>query len=153
MNTSEQIIAVLDHLGEKLGIAIDWTTENIMPYLEQLFKRYATLKITYSSIEIFVGVSLCITAITLCVKLCKGYKTTITTEKDTLFWCTYVHWGSRETEMECFGYIATVVAIMSAIGGIIALCVGVHNLIEWIIVPEVPFVREIMSLINSGTVA
>ena len=150
---STEIIKVLDAISERLGVAIDWTTENIMPYLEQLLKRYATLKITYSSIGIFVGVALCITAITLCVKLCKEYKTTITTEKDTLFWHTYVHWGSRETEMECFGYIATVVAIMSAVGGIVALCVGVHNLIEWIIVPEVPFVREIMSLINSGTAA
>ena len=30
---SQQIIEVLDYLFEKFGIAIDWTSENIMPYI------------------------------------------------------------------------------------------------------------------------
>lgn len=30
---SQEIINVLDNLGEKFGIAIDWSNENILPYL------------------------------------------------------------------------------------------------------------------------
>ena len=33
---SEQIIEVLNALCEKFGIAIDWTAENVMPYLTDL---------------------------------------------------------------------------------------------------------------------
>ena len=31
MTVSEQIIQVIDALCEKFGIAIDWTTQNIIP--------------------------------------------------------------------------------------------------------------------------
>ena len=31
MNISQQIIEVLNALSEKVGIAIDWTSENILP--------------------------------------------------------------------------------------------------------------------------
>ena len=37
---SEQIIAVIEALCEKLGVAIDWTSENILPYAQELMKRF-----------------------------------------------------------------------------------------------------------------
>lgn len=37
---SEEIIKVVDALAAKLGIAIDWTAANMMPYLQQLADRY-----------------------------------------------------------------------------------------------------------------
>lgn len=36
---SEEIIKVLDKLGEKLGMAIDWSGENVLPYIEELAQR------------------------------------------------------------------------------------------------------------------
>ena len=36
MDTSEQIIKVIDNLCEKFGIAIDWTSNNMLPYIQQL---------------------------------------------------------------------------------------------------------------------
>ena len=41
---SEEIIKILDNLGERLGIAIDWTSENILPYLQDLMSRFIGLK-------------------------------------------------------------------------------------------------------------
>lgn len=40
MSVSSQIIEVLDDLCHKFGVAIDWTSENVMPYLEDLCGRY-----------------------------------------------------------------------------------------------------------------
>lgn len=40
MQISNEIIEVLDYLCDKFGIAIDWTNQNIMPYLEQLFTKF-----------------------------------------------------------------------------------------------------------------
>jgi heme/copper-type cytochrome/quinol oxidase subunit 2 len=37
---SEEIIKVVDALAAKLGIAIDWTSANVMPYLQQIAERY-----------------------------------------------------------------------------------------------------------------
>lgn len=41
MNTtiSNQIIEVLNVLCEKFGIAIDWTSQNVMPYVQELMKK------------------------------------------------------------------------------------------------------------------
>lgn len=33
---SEEIIKILDHIGSKFGVAIDWTDKNVMPYLQEL---------------------------------------------------------------------------------------------------------------------
>lgn len=41
---SEEIIKVLDNLGQKFGIVIDWTSQNVMPYLQDLLGRFISLK-------------------------------------------------------------------------------------------------------------
>lgn len=33
---NDEIIKVFDYIGDKLGIVIDWTQQNIQPYLQDL---------------------------------------------------------------------------------------------------------------------
>lgn len=40
MSMSEQVISVIDVICDKFGIAIDWTSENILPYIQELFQKY-----------------------------------------------------------------------------------------------------------------
>lgn len=40
MEISSEVIKILDYLGSKLGIAIDWTSQNMMPYLAELFDKF-----------------------------------------------------------------------------------------------------------------
>lgn len=49
MEFSKEIINVLDYLCGKFGIAIDWTSDNVMPYLEDLCGRYINYEV-YTSI-------------------------------------------------------------------------------------------------------
>ncbi len=49
MTFSKEIISVLDYLCAKFGIAIDWTSDNVMPYLEDLCGRYINYEV-YTSI-------------------------------------------------------------------------------------------------------
>lgn len=49
MNASEQIINVLNALCAKIGVSIDWTSTNVLPYLQTLCERYAKY-VTASSI-------------------------------------------------------------------------------------------------------
>ena len=37
---SEEVIKIFDYIGEKLGVAIDYTQDNIYPYLEDLWHIY-----------------------------------------------------------------------------------------------------------------
>lgn len=40
---SDGVIKILDKLGEKFGLAIDWSSQNIIPYLQELMGRYVSL--------------------------------------------------------------------------------------------------------------
>ena len=58
---SEEIIKVLDELGKRFGIVIDWSNQNIMPYLQELLKRF----ICYQNITACVWIMISI-AMTIC---------------------------------------------------------------------------------------
>lgn len=45
---SDEIIKVLDALAEKFGIAVDWTRQNIQPYIEDLCHRIVGYELTTS---------------------------------------------------------------------------------------------------------
>ena len=36
MKFSEEVIAILDNVCAKFGVAVDWTSENVVPYLTEL---------------------------------------------------------------------------------------------------------------------
>ena len=46
---ANEIIKVLDNLGEKFGIAVDWSSANVVPYLQDLMTRIVKYE-TYTSI-------------------------------------------------------------------------------------------------------
>ena len=56
MSVSDEIIKVLDALAEKFGMAIDWTSQNVIPYLEQLCGRYINYEIVTSVIWLILGI-------------------------------------------------------------------------------------------------
>ena len=51
---SDEIIKVLDDLSERAGIAIDWTSQNVLPYLQELCDKYISYEIWTSAVYIFV---------------------------------------------------------------------------------------------------
>ena len=45
---SDEIIKVLDALCDKFGIAVDWSSENVLPYIETLMDKCVTYEISTS---------------------------------------------------------------------------------------------------------
>jgi hypothetical protein len=56
MSISDEIIKVLDALAERLGIVIDWTSQNVIPYLEQLYYKYIKYEIATSIVWMLIGI-------------------------------------------------------------------------------------------------
>lgn len=48
MTVSEQIISVLDNLCQKFGLVIDWSAENVLPYLTELCGKFINWEIATS---------------------------------------------------------------------------------------------------------
>ena len=40
MQISDEVIKILEYLGQKIGVTIDWTSNNVLPYVEQLCKKF-----------------------------------------------------------------------------------------------------------------
>lgn len=114
---SEEIIKVLNDLGEKFGIAIDWTSQNVMPYLQDLASRYITYNNLIAMIQIVISVILTTIGIVCIIKLIKW------TKKDE--YC--------DEELLCFGILGSLFIIALGIGLIIGNTMGI---IQNVCMPE-----------------
>lgn len=65
---SDEIIKVLDDLCDKFGIAIDYSSNNILPYLQDLLDRYTKYELTTSIIQLVVSCSILVVLIIINVK-------------------------------------------------------------------------------------
>ena len=64
---SDEIIKVIDHLAEKMGIAVDWTADNVLPKLQDTMDRYVKYLVMKDTIWIIASVIVLILAIVLIV--------------------------------------------------------------------------------------
>ena len=55
MEISEQVIKVLDAVCDKFGIVIDWTSNNVVPYIQQLGNKIITYDICISIMWLVIG--------------------------------------------------------------------------------------------------
>ena len=55
MTVSQQIIEVLNALSEKVGVAIDWTTENILPQLKVVCEHFIHYKLITTGIGVGIA--------------------------------------------------------------------------------------------------
>lgn len=53
---SEEVIKILDDLSQRFGIAIDWSSQNVLPYLQDLMTRLIQYKNIQAIIWIVVSV-------------------------------------------------------------------------------------------------
>ena len=72
MSFSSQFIEVLDALCEKFGIVIDWTSQNVMPYLTDLATRLISYEIWTSMAWIVIAAILFLIAWKMTKNMCKA---------------------------------------------------------------------------------
>lgn len=68
---SDEIIKALDDLSQRFGIAVDWTSSNVLPYLQELTQKYVNYRLVMSVKGLVIEVLLFMIA----VKLVKAAKT------------------------------------------------------------------------------
>ena len=56
MTFSEQFKDIFNMLCEKIGVAIDWTQDNIVPYIMELCKRLVVLNIVEEALWLISGI-------------------------------------------------------------------------------------------------
>lgn len=85
---SDEIIKLLDDLGRRFGIVIDWSSENVMPYLQDSMSRYINYEIITSIVWLIVLV-VCYTGMVIAIPRLIKYKRE-RNESDYVVWPTVV---------------------------------------------------------------
>lgn len=124
MQLSNEIITILEYLCDKLGIAVDWTSQNILPYLQQLTEKFVRWEMCTSIAWIVIAAVVILVALTFLIIDSASY-------------------GAIDDG------ILTVFVIIAAIGLIIIGC-QVFDIIECNVFPEKVLYDYISSQIKGG---
>ena len=123
MEVSDQIIEVLNYLGEKLGVTIDWTSENVWPYVQTLCGKYINWEIATSVVWLVVGIALIILAII-------AFK------------------GANNDDIKDEGFLYIVGAFLTLIA-IIIMFEQIFDIIRCIYIPELQIYEYVKSLMET----
>lgn len=60
---SEEVIKIFDNISSRFGVVIDWTSENVIPYLHELFNKYVLCESITTLIWLILGIGCLIAGI------------------------------------------------------------------------------------------
>ena len=134
----QDIVSVLDALCDKVGIAIDWSSENIAPQLEAFVARYGTYLAASSIFGLVLSVLFIAAGVTGIVLTYRSY------QKGT--WANGDGWSGKD--ITTLGIVIAAVSLFAIITATICVICIVHGLIQLAIVPEVVVANKILSMIG-----
>lgn len=143
MTASNQIIQTLEYLFEKFGIAINWSTEAVLPAIQTLMSRYAKYEITYSSFWIGLTLLTLLIFAFILKRIFADYKDPKKAET-TPFWLVY--YSGSKWEPTILTQIIIGVAIASCFISIVIFICNVANIISWVYIPEIEFAKVVSYL-------
>lgn len=127
---SKEIIEVLDALSDRLGMSIDWTQNNIIPYLQEICNKYVNYEIATSIVWIVVGVLLLVAAIWAVKKAIEvNNDTSIDEDVTALLVCMLV-----------------VLAVALSVTGIITILEQVFDIITCYTFPEKIIIEKLIEI-------
>lgn len=127
MTVSSEIIEVLDYLGEKFGIAIDWTSNNVLPYLQTLADKFIKWEISTSIVWIVIAAFVIVAMIVL-INLKR----------------------IREINEETYGMLWIPIIVLIIVSFIV-ICIQIFDIIECNIFPEKALYDFIKVMLNQNS--
>ena len=141
---SQEIINVLNYLGEQLGIAIDWTAENVWPQVMDILGRYRLLEIISTAMWILVEIATLVFALIVAVKCIKANGKIRATQEDNFWW----YKGYSSTWMTGAGTILTIAAAFFGLCSLSMIPIDIGDLLRWAIVPEIQYLEILKGLMG-----
>ena len=131
---SEEVIKILDALAEKFGLAIDWTSANVLPYLQQLCGKYVTYEIATSVMWMLIGI---------CLLFVGKYSI----KKTKQYWKKYEEdtYSDYDDITIMFGFLA----VCAIVGGIVVILCQTFDIVTCITFPEKIIIEELQSVYSS----
>lgn len=129
---ADEIIKVLNDLCEKFGVAIDWSSKNVLPYIQKLGERIVAYEFWTSIVWIVVNLLLVVGSIVIIKKICKWYDS-----KD---------YDSDWDGLNIFGIGICIIAALVCSVNIIA---QVFDIVTCLVFPEKVIMESCMNIYNT----
>lgn len=131
----QDVITVLDAVCDKLGVAIDWSAENVVPQLEAFVARYSTYLIAVHIFYLALALLVLAGGVTAMVLTWRSY------QKEGWAYDNYGDTSVPAQFVVAFSVIAVVIA---------AVCAGVitSTLIQLATVPEIAVANDILTMMG-----
>ncbi len=135
MKASDEIIKVLEYLSEKIGVTVNWTEENVLPYIQILCEKYVRWEIWMSATNIIFLLAMLMFSI----------------------WCMrmWIRWRQKDENQlyhEDFdiimGVMSWIVVIAVAIGCICFIPSEIQDIITCCCFPELQLCKYITGLMK-----
>lgn len=137
---SDAIIKAIDHLAEKIGVAVDWTADNIIPQVLDIMARYRACEIVLSVLIVLLCVGWGL-GVYIALKrwVLPARKRCVENVEDN-FW----FWNcGGDIEMNVAGVIILAFVIGISLAAIIVGIQNIGELTRWALIPEVQFYKLI----------
>lgn len=142
---NEQLQQSVSELFSKFGIVFDegvnWTSETLLPYIQELIHKMQIYKIVASSIGLFFTVSVCIFCAIFFKKMYSANKLVERTREENFF---FDEFGSLNFVPGVISAICSALAFVLLILGI----VWIDTIISWAIMPDVNFIKYIGNMLS-----
>ena len=143
---SQEIINVLNYIGEKIGVAIDWTADNVVPQILDILGRYRIYKIVGLSIWILGIVILAIGFAYFGKMVVGNYKSCYNTKQDNILFSYSTYWGKPEWSAPSVIY--TVSLVIYLLFALIGIPIVVGEMLGWILIPEIQYLEMLKGYIQ-----
>lgn len=119
---SNEVIKILDDLGKRFGIAIDWSQDNIVPYIQDLIDRIIVYEIYTSVAWIIIFILLSLGSI-ICIYKINNYTNRVLKKDPNSSW-------------DIGRVIAIVLLLFLIVFFIFGIFVQIFNIITCYTIPE-----------------
>lgn len=143
---SEEIIKVLDYICGKLGLAIDWTAENVWPQVMDVLGRYRIMMLIGNAMWITLALGVIIIFIVLWYKAIKARGVALKERCDNLWWDYYGHRNGVAQSTAGFALTMCTVIIGFIVLLILACCFD--SFLRWFFVPEMKYLEMLKSYVQ-----
>ena len=128
----DEIIKILDALAEKFGIMVDWSQQNIQPYLQDLMHRVIQYNLATSVIWVIFYISI----MAICLFIIKKNNKKFRFDK----------YGCIEGSFSSLIYV--IVSYILLITFVILLPFEIENICQCVFLPEKIIINEIQSIMQ-----
>ena len=141
---SQEIIKVLDYLAQQLGVAIDWSAENVWPQVMNILGRYRLLEMISSGLMIVAEIAMIVFSLIVAIKCIKANAKIRATKEDNFWW----YRGYSSTWMSGAGVTLVLVAAFFGGGALFMIPIDIGDLLRWAIVPEIQYLEMLKGLMG-----